>query len=593
MIIPFLFLLALRAVSPSALHDALRRGDLPASSALLQAHPDVNAASASALTPLQALFSGWHDALSTWPLPQHLPSYPALFHALVSAGANTSQGCPLGPLLQAARSRNLEGMAALLASHASAPDALLRCLATPDVSGAVLLTYIARSPAPGLARILAVVRGEPPHSTAGLAAALGFESGLPPWQGGAMRKALLEASAGAPELALLQPHLHALPPPARAAALGSKTLLGQTPLDIACSAGRWRVIAWLQAQGAASGVDTCAALLAASGFDASGALPAASVSAAGQAALPPPPASPPALGAHALGLHATPPSFSRQQHAQAGWHALAPEELQSLGLPATALDAPTSAPASAPASAAQGTAMDELPLSALAPENRALLLSQYLLPGRPFIIRSGAREGGVPPPHTLLRLVGGSNTSLAIGPYPHSSEYRRGGGRMPLGEFIERHMGGRGGNATPPPYLFDSGALGGVGGGEGGGGAALGALGAMHSRRRQAVFPGPPGLSQLIMGGARTGSALHFHPPAVNFCVVGVKAWVLVPPAAAAFADATAEAWWREELPGLAAGVATTRVLQGPGDMVFVPGLWGHAVINLADSLAVAYESLF
>jgi histone arginine demethylase JMJD6 len=129
-------------------------------------------------------------------------------------------------------------------------------------------------------------------------------------------------------------------------------------------------------------------------------------------------------------------------------------------------------------------------------------------------------------------------------------------------------------------------------------GGSGGALAALHARRRGALFPAPPGLSQLILGPSRSGSALHFHPAAVNFLVLGLKAWALLPPALAGFADMHAEAWWRGQLPGLQAahggeGGALLQALQGPGDMLFVPAGWGHAVINLADSAAAAYEALY
>jgi hypothetical protein len=35
---------------------------------------------------------------------------------------------------------------------------------------------------------------------------------------------------------------------------------------------------------------------------------------------------------------------------------------------------------------------------------------------------------------------------------------------------------------------------------------------------------------------------------------------------------------------------AVYEVLQLPGDIVYVPAQWGHAVLNLADTIAVAFE---
>jgi hypothetical protein len=179
------------------------------------------------------------------------------------------------------------------------------------------------------------------------------------------------------------------------------------------------------------------------------------------------------------------------------------------------------------------------------------------------------------------------------------------------------------GAGPPPPLVFDSDVL------EGN----ASALGALNARRRAAILPGPPGLAQLIVGPCGAGSPLHFHPAALNVLLLGVKAWVLVPPAAAGYADMDARTFWRRVLPqmlgrdelrrgrvGLAAGgdaadisangsdwdserlesepadaeeaPVLLRVLQGPGDAVFVPSQWGHAVLDLTDTVATAHEAL-
>jgi oxalate decarboxylase/phosphoglucose isomerase-like protein (cupin superfamily) len=70
--------------------------------------------------------------------------------------------------------------------------------------------------------------------------------------------------------------------------------------------------------------------------------------------------------------------------------------------------------------------------------------------------------------------------------------------------------------------------------------------------------------------------------------VLGLKEWVFFPPGAAALADGDAAAYF-----GAGAGAPRPRMtlLQGPGDWVFVPAGWGHAVLNLADSAAIAWQA--
>ena len=73
----------------------------------------------------------------------------------------------------------------------------------------------------------------------------------------------------------------------------------------------------------------------------------------------------------------------------------------------------------------------------------------------------------------------------------------------------------------------------------------------------------------------------------MNLCLLGLKHWVFVPPSQAGFVDASAAHWW----PSRGEAGLAFEVLQGPGDFVYVPEGWGHAVVNLADSLALAFEA--
>ncbi len=139
-------------------------------------------------------------------------------------------------------------------------------------------------------------------------------------------------------------------------------------------------------------------------------------------------------------------------------------------------------------------------------------------------------------------------------------------------------------------------------------------------------------LRQLIVGPPMSGAMPHLHGSAVNVLFFGLKLWVLFPPESAAFADAHAGLWFTkahlrrfacregggagdageggggggggaQQVPSggsaaaaaAAADEALLRVphyafVQEPGDLVYVPAHWGHAVLNLADSFAVALE---
>jgi hypothetical protein len=137
----------------------------------------------------------------------------------------------------------------------------------------------------------------------------------------------------------------------------------------------------------------------------------------------------------------------------------------------------------------------------------------------------------------------------------------------------------------------------------------------------------------------------HFHGPAVNVLLVGLKLWFLFPPSEAGFSDLHVRRWYetsyhnnataggtqacsaterpqsvqwlldkiaehtsvdvdavggsRTPQAGSVVEVDTDRLastvphllfLQEPGDLVYVPSHWGHAVLNLADTVALAYE---
>jgi hypothetical protein len=153
--------------------------------------------------------------------------------------------------------------------------------------------------------------------------------------------------------------------------------------------------------------------------------------------------------------------------------------------------------------------------------------------------------------------------------------------------------GGPESGLDPPPYIFDGRVL-------RGDGASL-----VEGFSFPSQFRKDDADRQLAMGPPRSGAMMHFHSMAVNLLFVGVKLWVFTPPTNASFVDAHAVKFWRDfYLPahgpthgqaggwggGGGLGGHHYLVLQGPGDLIHVPMHWGHAVLNLADTFALAYE---
>lgn len=153
-------------------------------------------------------------------------------------------------------------------------------------------------------------------------------------------------------------------------------------------------------------------------------------------------------------------------------------------------------------------------------------------------------------------------------------------------------------------------------------------------------------LKQFILGPAYSGAPPHFHLEAVNTLFLGVKLWLLFPPAYASFANDHVLTWYKQtylnrfncytnrtkkmttdddsnnedDHENFLISSSTTflssspsneknnkvpdtpilnkdelRVphyafIQEPGDLVYIPPLWGHAILNLADSFAIAIE---
>lgn len=96
---------------------------------------------------------------------------------------------------------------------------------------------------------------------------------------------------------------------------------------------------------------------------------------------------------------------------------------------------------------------------------------------------------------------------------------------------------------------------------------------------------------QFYVGPALSGAPVHFHRSAWNVLLYGQKRWFLLPPERAFYSTQHVWEWWKDAYSKETTGAL--ECVQYPGDLVFVPDMWGHAVINLRESIGVAAEFVY
>ena len=355
---------------------------------------------------------------------------------------------------------------------------------------------------------------------------------------------------------------------------------------------------------------------------------------------PPPPflasAHPAAPGAGSASLLQLPPSFSLSLHQAAGWAVSSREHFLALHLPPSLLH-PAAQAADPPWSTwAQANAcpLPPLPLSAFvpsasppysplqAPALQALRGNFTALP-HPLLLRPSNASAAAAHAyrHFSRAAVGAAWGHLRVeaSTVPYARAYGNvaaaavgGAGAsasapIKLADFLAQHMpaepSGSSTSSSPhsaPPYVFDNAVL--RNPALGGNHTVLGALALhLHATLCMSVASGVaeakgaphpyPDLAQLSVGPPLSGAPPHFHKGAINVLHSGLKLWYLVPPGGAAFVDESSVDWWRVVLGGEGGGGKGAYLfLQGPGEALVIPPMWGHSVLNLADSIGVAYE---
>lgn len=95
---------------------------------------------------------------------------------------------------------------------------------------------------------------------------------------------------------------------------------------------------------------------------------------------------------------------------------------------------------------------------------------------------------------------------------------------------------------------------------------------------------------QFYLGPPLSGAPVHFHRNAWNLLIYGQKRWFLYPPNKAFYSKEHVWDWWRETY---SKSPDALECVQYPGDLVFIPDMWGHAVINLREGVGMASEFIY
>lgn len=97
--------------------------------------------------------------------------------------------------------------------------------------------------------------------------------------------------------------------------------------------------------------------------------------------------------------------------------------------------------------------------------------------------------------------------------------------------------------------------------------------------------------AQFYLGAIGTGAPLHSHVHAYNILVHGRKKWFIAPPRHGLYSREPIRNWVASSYPSmLKSGASIYECIQEPGDVLYVPELWAHGVVNLAESVGVAME---
>ncbi|CAJ1392835.1 unnamed protein product [Effrenium voratum] len=193
----------------------------------------------------------------------------------------------------------------------------------------------------------------------------------------------------------------------------------------------------------------------------------------------------------------------------------------------------------------------------------------------------------------LLEAVSGTQQEVRVG-YSWSIAQNRGEGprKMPLEDYLRHEMQTGlydGETFLEPKYAFDMGLkLPGMPGRE--------AIPKAIRDWNASSFSADQAVTLQMLGAARSAVGWHSHGASVQMTIFGRKRWFLYPRGQYPWGDGPGGGfsltdWLQLVYPTLPEEQRPLECVVEAGDVVYVPDGWYHAVVNLADTVAVSFQS--
>ncbi len=97
--------------------------------------------------------------------------------------------------------------------------------------------------------------------------------------------------------------------------------------------------------------------------------------------------------------------------------------------------------------------------------------------------------------------------------------------------------------------------------------------------------------AQWALGGEGTGAPVHYHNTAWSALVYGAKKWTIYPPHSQIMSNKQILDYRETDLLDFSSrGVTPVTCVQMAGDVMIIPESWGHGVLNIQESIAIATE---